>query len=406
MSNDNLMTSRRDFMRNLGVATVAGATGATLLSRQTQFAQAQSSYGSMIVVQGGTESNPRSLREALSTHVGHLGPSPNYNFVLAGTAQKRSIIYLSGYFEVTDHNVIDIGEEMHFTGNATISFATTSSSAPVGDAVFRLRSSNIKISNLKFKADSGNKNLFRGFSSEDHTNIYIENCVFDGVTVNISNGHAISEGAKVVGCIVTGSEFGVKVDTVDNTLIEGCYISNCGSKGIDSVNSNQTTITNNIIYDTNGVRVLDCNYSIVSGNRVYNNKRGSANGIHCQGRVNGITISNNICYGNSGSGIFVRRTDIKNNQGNITSRIRPENITITRNICNNNSVHGLVLSLCDRANVTNNIVYGHNNNPNLAGIQIGWSTHIVLVGNQSYGNSNNKDIRGGSNIDDAHNLPN
>lgn len=170
---------------------------------------------------------------------------------------------------------------------------------------------------------------------------------------------------------------GILTGAAEQTTIVGNTVYNCGRTGIMAFNAQKVTITgNNVDSCENGIRVdkttwTDPNYAVISGNTVTN---GYGDGIRFSG--NYVTVTGNLCHGNSGNGL--------NSEGG-------SNQVVSGNTSTGNTQNGLrvgsAAAATEKLTITGNTLTGNTANGIFLNNTTAAATDVVIVGNNLTGNT-------------------
>lgn len=286
MSNQEVNNERRDFVRNLGVATVVGATGMAVLGSRTAEAQSPStppyahtkstvasadiaiidtSINGMVIINGSPHSyEPWRIEQA------HFAPDVPL-IVMTG------YLFYEGESGTTTEGSasgINIERSVHITGDATI-YVHTERKDVLGDpnpikvpAMFKINADNVTISDLIFEkkyllsSERPNPSLseltrgvYHGKDSPDeedldehndnpemfyspeayneadrpkaiHKNLTLRNCIFDGMRVNISPDSGVLFDTSILGCTFKNTynaDRVLHINGAKRTRVIGCH---------------------------------------------------------------------------------------------------------------------------------------------------------------------------------------
>ena len=171
--------------------------------------------------------------------------------------------------------------------------------------------------------------------------------VIENVSINAANS-PIDAGVKIENSdeyfiikncsIYNGNDYGIYLNNTHNGILHNNTISDNYLNGVYATDSNNLTITDNIVNNNNnGIYFDSCNNNTISGN-IVNDNGFMGIGILLSGCINN-TISDNTVYNNYYDGICITLT---------------KNITINDNIIYNNYHDGISLANSEWSLVLNN----------------------------------------------------
>jgi parallel beta-helix repeat protein len=164
----------------------------------------------------------------------------------------------------------------------------------------------------------------------------------------------------------------INLDTCNDFLVEGCYVTASSRQGIRVTTSSRGTIRDNIAWANyqNGIMVRGTStYILVEGNICYSNvTAGISGGIHLYNATDCIVLGN-ICHTNAVNGIQLESDADRN--------------TVEGNYSYNNTWAGISLHTSDECLITGNYSYSNT----LSGIINYLSSKNSIIGNVSSGNT-------------------
>jgi parallel beta-helix repeat protein len=131
-----------------------------------------------------------------------------------------------------------------------------------------IKGSDVNVSNLSVKTNSGGGNNYAGISSSG------ERTVVEGCWVRDSDGSGIVFGgdySRIVNCKVEGADDTGLYPNGEHNIAKGCIVNNIDASGIKSY-ANDTIVVNNIIFNAGnrGIRMGASSDNVVGGNRIHN----------------------------------------------------------------------------------------------------------------------------------------
>lgn len=295
MSNQEAINGRRNFVRNLSVATVVGATGVVALGSRRAKAQTTVTYeyvtdtdidkttSGMVIITGGNDhANPKQIFSNFITNQDvPLIVMKGYFVFVGGYLNNDGTINTGGSL-----NTIEISRRVHITGDATIYVNTimggrsTARDIVFIREVFDLQADNVTISNLVFikdyteahtnpkvsseqmpsddvfdpaalatlnrnslKSDNLTRGVYVGNDTDSHKvnlrllkrnytgdvfkNLTVQNCVFDGVLIELSPKTSVVEDVTISQCTFKNTYNSEGIGAIDIKGTKRVRIINC-----------------------------------------------------------------------------------------------------------------------------------------------------------------------------------